>query len=239
MNGLRPNDQRAKTAIMLIWVVMCIEVISLGSSYMQYDLIQAAASGENISMDDANANDTRERMVGIVYMLAMIISGITFIQWFRRAYYNLHQRVNHLKHGEGWAAGAWFVPFLNWFRPYEIMKELYDETAEFLRTYEYKDKMQLSTSILGVWWAAWVIKSILGQVVFRLGLYAKDISTILSVTVMSMVQHVLGIVAAFLVIRIIKEYSAVEPLLMEYSYEDQINSIGSGSSDDDNTYEEF
>lgn len=238
MNGLRPNDQRAKTAIMLIWVVMCLEVISLGSSYMQYDFIQAAISGENITMDEANANDTRERLVGIIYILAMIVSGITFIQWFRRAYYNLHQRVDHLNHGEGWAAGAWFVPFLNWFRPYQIMQELYEETVEFLGTYEYKDKVQLSTSILGVWWAAWVIKSILGQVVFRMGRNAEEVSTILTVTVMSMVQHVLGIVAAFLVIRIIKEYSAVEPILMEYSYEDQINNIGSNSSDDDR-YEEF
>ena len=118
-------------------------------------------------------------------------------------------------------------------------EHLYEETAEFLGAYEYKDRVQLSTSILGVWWATWVIKSILGQVVFRMGRNAEEVSTILTVTVMSMVQHVLGIVAAFLVIRIIKEYSAAEPILMEYSYEDQINNIGTGSSDDDNIYEEF
>lgn len=239
MNGLRPNDQRAKTAIMLIWIVMCIEVISLGSSYMQYDLIQAAMSGEGFTTDEANANDTRETLVSVVYMLAMIISGITFIQWFRRAYYNLHQRVDHLNHSEGWAAGAWFVPFLNLFRPYQIMQELYEETVEFLGAYEYKDRVQLSTSILGVWWAVWVIKSVLGQVVFRMSRNVEEVSDILNVTIMSMVQHVLGIVAAFLVIRIIKEYSAVEPILMEYSYEDQINNIGGNSSDDDNRYEEF
>ncbi|WP_299452456.1 DUF4328 domain-containing protein [uncultured Microscilla sp.] len=233
MNNLKPNDQRAKTAITLIWVVMVVEVIALISSYLQYDLIQSAVAGASITIEEANANDARERLVAIVYLIVLTISGITFIQWFRRAYYNLHQRVDHLNHSEGWAAGAWFVPFLNLFRPFQIMKELYEETAELLATYEFKDKGQLSTSVLGVWWAAWIFKSVLGQVSLRMAMNAKEIAEIQVVTIMSIVQHVLGIIAAFLVVQVIREYAKVEPALMEFSYEDQINNIGIDRSDED------
>ncbi|EAY29107.1 DUF4328 domain-containing protein [Microscilla marina] len=232
MNNLKPNDQRAKTAITLIWVVMVVEVIALISSYLQYDLIQSAVAGASVTIEEANANDARERLVAIVYLIVLTISGITFIQWFRRAYYNLHQRVDHLNHSEGWAAGAWFVPFLNLFRPFQIMKELYEETAELLATHEFKDKGQLSTSVLGVWWAAWILKSVLGQVSFRLAMNAKEIAEIQVVTIMSIAQHVLGIIAAFLVVQVIREYARVEPALMEFSYEDQINNIGTDRSDE-------
>lgn len=240
MNRLRPNDQRAKTAITLLWVVMFVEFISLISSFMQYSLLNDLANSGNISMDELTANDSRERVVGVIYLLVFIISGVTFIQWFRRAYFNLHQRIDHLAHSEGWAAGAWFVPILNLFRPFQIMKELYEETIEFLSGHEYRDKGALSTSILGVWWAAWVINSIIGQFVFRASSGAKEISDFQTITMASIAGNIVGLIAGFLAIKVIKDYSKVEPVLMEYSYEDQINNIGSDSSDDDDRiYEEF
>ncbi len=89
---LRPNEQRAKNAIVLIWIILALEIASLISGYFQYDLLNTVANGGEISTETANANDSREQIVGIIYMIAYIISGIMFIQWFRRAYYNLHQK---------------------------------------------------------------------------------------------------------------------------------------------------
>ena len=80
---------------------------------MQYDLLQTVANGGFISDEAVEANDTRESFLGIIYLIAYIISGITFIMWFRRAYFNLHQKVSWLNHSEGWAAGCWFVPIVN------------------------------------------------------------------------------------------------------------------------------
>lgn len=47
MGKLKPNGQRAKNAITLIWIVLALEIVSLISGYFQYDLLQTAAnSGE-------------------------------------------------------------------------------------------------------------------------------------------------------------------------------------------------
>jgi hypothetical protein len=221
MEELRPNEQRAKNAITLIWIVLALEIISLISGYFQYELLQNAANGADISTETANANDTREQIIGILYMIAMIISAVTFIQWFRRAYYNLHLKVNYLSHSEGWAAGSWFVPIVSLYRPYQIMKELYQETKELLTKKEISFNQNFTTNSLGLWWTLWIIDNFLGQFVFRYSMKADTIDELTISTVASMISNIVGIPLAFLAIKVIKDYSSVEPLLREIKADDE------------------
>ncbi|MBP6870444.1 MAG: hypothetical protein KBC43_00425 [Bacteroidales bacterium] len=71
------NDRKIKTkrtkgkeAITLIWIILTLEVVSLISGYFQYDLLNSVANGGEISTETANANDSREQIIGIVYMIA-------------------------------------------------------------------------------------------------------------------------------------------------------------------------
>ena len=84
---------------------------------MQYNLIDRIAHGGEYTMEEADLNDLREMVIGILYVIAYIVSAVTFIQWFRRAYYNLHLLVPRLNREEGWAAGSWFVPSWTCFGP--------------------------------------------------------------------------------------------------------------------------
>lgn len=93
MNTIRPNEQRANIAILLIWIVLAMELISLISNYFQFNMLQSVQDGNTLPMDEANANDTRVQLLSVLYLVVYIISGITFIMWFRRAYFNLHNRV--------------------------------------------------------------------------------------------------------------------------------------------------
>ena len=220
MEDLKPNEQRAKNAITLIWIVLALEIVSLISGYFQYDLLQTAANGGEISTETANANDTREQIIGIVYLIAFVISAVTFIQWFRRAYFNLHQRVNHLSQTEGWAAGSWFVPIVSLYRPYQIMKELYQETKALL-TKNGLNNENISTSSLGWWWTLWVISSFLGQFVFRYSMKAESIDELTISTVASMIENVVGIPLALITIKVIKDYANVEPLIIEIKDEEE------------------
>ena len=220
MENLKPNGQRAKNAITLIWIVLALEIVSLISGYFQYDLLQTAANGGEISTETANANDTREQIIGIVYLIAFVISAVTFIQWFRRAYFNLHLRVNHLSQTEGWAAGSWFVPIVSLYRPYQIMKELYQETKALL-TKNGLNNENISTSSLGWWWTLWVISSFLGQFVFRYSMKAESIDELTISTVASMIENVVGIPLALITIKVIKDYANVEPLIIEIKDEEE------------------
>lgn len=215
MENLKPNKQRAKNAITLIWIVLVLEITSLISGYFQYNLLQIAANGGEISTESATSNDTREQLIGIIYMIVYIISAVTFIQWFRRAYFNLHLKVNHLSHTEGWAAGSWFVPILSLYRPYQIMKELYHETKELVVKKGLSVNDNFTPNYLGWWWTLWIIDNLIGQSIFRFSMNAESIDELTTSTIASVIGNIIGIPLALITIKVIKDYANVELLLIE------------------------
>ncbi|MEJ8818854.1 DUF4328 domain-containing protein [Lacibacter sp. H407] len=226
METVKPNEQRAKNAIILIWIMLSLEVISLISGYFQYELLQTAADGGEITTEAANANDLREQVIGIVYLIATIISAIMFIRWFRRAYFNLHQLVHGLRFTEGWAAGSWFVPIISLFRPFQIMKELYQETRELLVLRETTIYEKFSTAALAVWWTLWVVNNLVGQFVFRYSMSAETIDELTTVTIANMIGNLIGIPLALITVKVIKDYAVVEPLLAHVN--DEAEEVGPG-----------
>ncbi|MBP9068538.1 MAG: DUF4328 domain-containing protein [Bacteroidia bacterium] len=223
MNSLRPNAQRAKNAITLIWIVLVIEIFALASSVLQYFLLQEAANGELISEENAKANDLREMAIGIIYTIAFIISAVTFISWFRRAYFNLHLKVSGLSHSEGWSAGSWFVPIISLFRPYQIMKELYVQTKGLIIKNGLAPYGNFSTQNLGWWWAFWIINNFIGQFIFRYSRNAESIDQLTVVTIASILNNIVGVPLALLTIKVIKDYSEMEKLLLEIKDEEGMN----------------
>jgi len=215
MENLRPNGQRANNAITLIWIVLIFEIVSFFSSYLQINLLDSFSNGDFVSEDEANANDLREQIIAIFYLLASIISAVTFILWFRRAYFNLHLKTNHLSHSEGWAAGSWFVPIISLYRPYQIMKEIYERTSQLLHSKEIKFNQSFSTSALGWWWSLWILSNVLGQITFRLSMRAESIDELTVLTFANMISNVVGIPLALITIKIIKDYADIEVLLFK------------------------
>jgi hypothetical protein len=212
---LKPNNQRAKTLLSLIWVVLILEIISLVSSGFQYNLLQAIYNGEEITYEAITANDIREQAVAILYLIAYIISGITFIMWFRRAYFNLHQKVKQLSFGEVWAAGCWFIPFVNLYRPFQIMKELYEETKKYIKENNSSVQISLTTKYLGLWWALWIINGVIGQILFRLSKNADTVSELITTTSLDIISGIIGVGLGFVTLKVIKDYSTIEGLLQQ------------------------
>jgi hypothetical protein len=211
---LKSNVKRAKNAIVLIWIVLGLEIISLFSSYLQYDLLQSIADGAYLSEESATANDNREAIINIIYGIAHIVYFIIFIMWFRRAYYNIHQKVGRrrrLAFSEGWAAGCWFLPIINLYRPYQIMKELYYETKKLLTDNGYT--VNYTTNYLGWWWTLWIIRGFIQY--YGWLQQPETLDGFISATTIDMVSTIVEIILSIVTIRVIKDYSLVEPLLYE------------------------
>jgi uncharacterized membrane protein len=209
---LQPNQERAKWAMALIVAGLVMSIIALISDFVQLDLLQRIAKGD-IFMVEAESNDTRQMWIGLLVILIYIISVFTFIMWFRRAYWNLHQKVHNLSHSEGWAAGAWFVPIVNLFRPYQIMNELYEKTEIYLINKGIKPNTSLNTTHVGIWWTFWIICGIIGRIVFRLSLNAEEPAELILATQFSIVGEILDIPLCLLAFFVIKRYADNEALL--------------------------
>lgn len=199
---------RAKNAQLFIYIVLALDVVLLISNLFQYVLIEDIKTGKFIGDDTIDANDLRQQILGIMYLVAFIASTVVYIMWFRRAYYNLGQAI-HTKYSEGWAAGGWFVPIISLFYPYKIMEELYVKTNAILRQQISGYSHQVKLTTIGIWWALWIGSNIIE----RIGSKLEDTETIdgvLNYTLFSMFSNVLGIILAFVAVKVIKDYHDLE-----------------------------
>lgn len=219
MNLIRPNEQRARIAIIMIWLVLAAEIISFFSSYLQYGLLKSVSLGSGISNSEISANDIRERIISILYAGLYFTSCITFIRWFRRAYFNLQLKTNYLSSSDNWVALSWFIPIICLYKPYQIMKEMYTKTNEILFE-ETNQAKGIATSHLGWWWGLWIISNIIGQFVFRTTMHGDSIDSLTNGTIASMIGNIIGIPLALITVKVIKDYADIEYLLGEVKGDD-------------------
>lgn len=209
---LKPNQKRSKIAITLIWICLIVYLFSFFSSFLQYRLLTQISIGIQIADDILEQNDVREQLIMLVTFIVNIISAVTFIQWFRRAYFNLHSLVPNLTFTEGWAAGSWFVPMISFFRPYQIMVELYNTTIEKLEERKLIENKNFNISFLKLWWALWILVFVID--LKRLVISRTDmIDSLLKNTIIDMFQCIVYIPLSLLTIKVIKEYSNFENIL--------------------------
>ncbi|MCK4662317.1 MAG: DUF4328 domain-containing protein [Bacteroidales bacterium] len=216
---IRPNYQRAKTAILLVGFILILDLISLVSDFFEYKLLKLAQIGELITEEMVNSNDTRQQIVGIFYLIVYFISVITFIQWFRRAYYNLHQRIKYCSQSEGWATGSWFVPIICLYKPYQIMKEMWKETTGLLVNKIENYTNNYNISVIGWWWTLWIISSYVGNFVMKSTFKSETVDELINSSIASMILSLIGIPLALLTIKMIKDYSIMEQTLMDKELE--------------------
>lgn len=201
---LKNNAQRGRIILTLFYILGAIISLSIVSDFMQYNLLSTDQS--ELSFSDLESNDTRQQIIAIFYIGTYILSVIFFIMWFRRAYYNLHQTEAKLQFTEGWAAGAWFVPFLNLVRPYQIMEEIWTETQRQSGSKQYPTV----TMLIGIWWGFWILGNGVNRVSSRM---ARDISTVpelQNATLASMIGDTLTLVALVLIVIIIRKIMTFE-----------------------------
>ena len=211
---MKPNATNAKYAILFIWIVLALDIVSFASSYMLYDSLKAAQAGVPITVEAEEAQDIRESLIAILYLIAFITSAVFFLRWFKTAYHNLGQKMD-TRRTAGWAIGSWFIPIGNLFIPYQIMKEIYARTREFLIARDCEIGRTLTSDYLGWWWALLIFSGFVGQVALRLSLKAKELPELIMAARVDMADSIISIPLALITIKVIKDYDRIEPVLQQ------------------------
>lgn len=219
--GIRPNAERAKIAQYLIWSVMAVDILTIGSSYMQLNLLKAVQNNQIVTDEMVSSNDLRAIIVGIFYAVVFIVSIVTFIQWFRRAYYNLNRRII-ANHTEGWAAGFWFIPIVSLWKPYQLMKEMWEKTNGLINSRTNGALEIRSTAIIGAWWTLWIVSNFVGNYVSRTAFKAESLQNLINSTIADIVLSILGIPLAIAAVMMIKSYAAKEERLLQIEKDEMI-----------------
>lgn len=217
---LKPNEKRAAKAILIIRIILAIHFVSLISGYFEYNLLNRLLNGTELTPIEIHLNILRQYVIYIIYAVAHVISIVFFIQWFRRAYYNLHQKIHYLNYKEGWAAGSWFIPIINLYRPYLIMRELFLETEEFLHKRNVPSIGKPRQTGYIWWWPCWLLTLFISNTIFQLSLEAKAIDLIIKLSLAEMGNTVLRMILCLITVRMIKEYASLERQLASLDKEE-------------------
>ncbi len=209
---LKSNTERSKLAITLLYLIMGGGVLMLMIEIWTFKILSDFESGYMFSMEDLATYDLVVIITALLYLILIIICAVFFIMWFRRAYYNLHQLKGSagLRYSEGWAAGAWFVPIFNLFGPYQIATDLHEKTENLLIKANMIESKPAIHAVKGWWWASWITASVVNRVGTRM---EEDIDTALVGTIISMVGSIITLAAAYLAIKMIKNYHEMELML--------------------------
>lgn len=164
----------------------------------------------------ANLYYNQDDHYGSVMMISQILSLITLLGsvifyffWILRAYRNLHSlQFKPTEYRTGWAIGSYFVPFLNYFRPYQIMKEIWFGSQPDYKLLDEDvfdlHKRRSSTSILTSWWTAFLIEWHIAQYSLRYSMKVESTQQMVISCWLDIISSITGIIVAFISLYLIK-----------------------------------
>jgi hypothetical protein len=192
---------RAAWSTYLLAACLVLNIVALGSGYMQVNLLTQVKDGVQITMEQAESNDLRMSIIAIVNLALMLATAIVFLTWVYRAHKNLGALgVRDTRFTPGWAVGWFFIPFLNLVRPYQILTEIRaasdPEIVDPMRWNEHK-----AGGVVIGWWALWL----LAGVAARLSVEGSDLDEYIMATWAGMVSDLLAIGSAAFAIMMVRD----------------------------------
>jgi hypothetical protein len=189
----RPNKQRAQRLIYSLVALLLVEPLStFGTIYLSQKMFTGTENG-NLQLYSIILI-----ILGVTLLVLAILVIVFFIQWFRRAYYNLHLRFSSLKYTEVRAVWCWFIPILNLIQPYEIMKEMWTKTYDLVGGSTSDKYSTYSSALVGFWWFAFLFNNIISY------------SAQKAIHVPEYYLYPINIAAGVLAIIMVKRYSNME-----------------------------
>lgn len=146
---------RARIAVGFLAAILVFELISIALYGERLVVLERVRGHEDVA-SWAESSDTRVGVWDIVTFLFQIPTALTLLMWLHTAYGNLRRvGTGYTKQTPGWAVGYWFIPVLNIFRPYQIVKELSIRSADGnARVDREGDPGPTSVTL---WWTAYFV----------------------------------------------------------------------------------
>lgn len=205
------NTKRAKILITIFWILTGLTVVGIISGYLEVEILKNAQQGKFVSEEKANANDIRQIIIGLIQTGLYIASVVVFLNWFRRAYGNLHRLgITYLKHKESMAVWAWFIPIIVLFRPVQIMNEIWTETQEKIKKFDSNYEIKSGGLIIGLWWTLFIISNFIGRYALKTAFKDDTIEQLIEGSQAILISDVMQIPEALLVILIVSQLSKME-----------------------------
>jgi len=163
-------DKMLKVSLFFVVVQLIFEIAELAEYY-------------DTEAEIATAMDWIYIGSSLGYAVVIFSTMVVFGMWIHRATKNIVQAdVPGFNHSPGWAVGWYFVPIANLFKPFQIMRQIWNVS------HGHWVELDRGNNLLTLWWTLWIITNIATNVSFRLYMRAKTADDLFSAQILAIVS---------------------------------------------------
>ncbi len=169
----RTGSGRARVVVWLFIAGIVTELLSLGSYIAQIELLQRMRDGGFWTDAEAEANDLRVVVIAVLDGLVIVAGMVAFLVWLHRVRANLPALgIADARWSPGWAVGWWFVPIMNLFRPFQVVKEIWQASGREVHPGSWRNAP--TPDLLGWWWGLFLIGSFASNIAMRRTIWGPE-----------------------------------------------------------------
>jgi hypothetical protein len=175
-------------------------LLALGSNVLELSFLEQARQGL-VTEADGEANDNRQLLIAGLTLVTYIACAITIGMFLHRANKNARALAGGeipLEYTPGWTVGWFFVPLLNLWKPYAAVSEMFTVSRP------------AKPSMLGAWWAAWIVMLIVGRISQKLVLGASTIDEFVTSDYVSSAHSLVAVAAAAAALWMVRTLHALQ-----------------------------
>ncbi len=163
---------------------------------------------------DLITNNDAQSVVGTLQGLALLIAWIFFLIWFYRAHGNLRALgVRRGRYSSRWSILLFFVPLLNLYYTYDLVKELWKQSSpdlgfsdDFLKQHAATlEQYPSKTALVGWWWGFTIASIVAERTSLRIEMFSAGTSDQITATWITMISDALAITASIMLILVVKK----------------------------------
>jgi len=216
-------NKRTQVLFWIFILLIVLDIIAVFSDLSQADLINRVIRGEDVTESELIANDNRQAAIGFGQTVLYIAEAAVFFMWIYRANKNLRSlHTAGLRFTPGWAVGWFFIPFMNLFRPYQVVSEIWKASDPKVGTADDTSWEAVVTSpIVGCWWALFLISNFAANIAIRTAFGGIELSDLLNSTYAYMVSDGIDVVyllTTIFMVRGISQFQETKNKLISSSF---------------------
>jgi hypothetical protein len=183
---------------------LLIALVAVWSGSLELTLLNDIADGRIVTQAQADANDARQGLVGLLQLVVYLTLIVLFLVWINRA--NKNARALGAE-GMTFTPAAcvwwWFAPIFWLWKPYQAVKEIWRASATD-RDADWRNTRV--PALLGWWWFFWIVGNIFAWGGFRAST-SEDIDLVIAGGSLIFMSDLLDIPLTVLVILVVTRIS--------------------------------
>lgn len=213
---IKDNSIRSKNLLLILKIYLTFSCIYIAFNFYAYDIYYRIINGYRYDYDEYNNLIYLNAFFILIALIFLILIIILFLNWYRRAYGNLIRlKINQTSYSEKMALWFWFIPIINIFKPYEIMKDIAFSTQNKILEINSELDVKSHHLILRIWWVLFIITNSILILLRFLAYGSKDRDEILSYANLELYISCIDVVKIYFFILVVKIISKNEETLKQ------------------------